>query len=818
MNEPPRHASRIGLWVTLVAAFVYCVWIGAHWLALDYSDKELAAFVSRVWDVQRELREHGRLPWWTPYYMSGSSYGLNHSQGFYLLPSLFFASFTDIHTAVKLTALLAIFAGALAMYGCARYFLSGSSAGVSPVPLGQGKRHGRDARAPEWAATLAGLAFLLHPEQLIRAAGAEHLGIIVFMPFMPLTFWLSARALDTGKFRDIFWCSLAAFGLLSTHNKMAFVFGIFLAGYLGYWFFRHRDWKQHARTLGLLAALTAGLSAILIVPGLIESKHVKLLSGEQEQLRQWQRGYAFKSLLALVDRDGIVTGATTREIGRLLHAQAFQPTTQAQADRMRESIQRLFSLGADSPEKYAGIVLLAVLAITILWNERRVNHGLFWFLIAALLLSIMLGYGSATVCGANWRTFWAVIDLPGVPAAMRASVFGSLAVTGALLAMFFRRKLTTTRKRLWAAGALAAFLFLPAFTILATVPFFKEIRAPYVFYDGPGTFFIALLAGFFVTDTKWHRPALVAAIAGLMLIDYWPYQRPTKDNGVPARTLGNLRSAYESVRADADRVKTYSISGRYFHLLGPMYSGKPQVYEAFYNWMSPVGTGLLNHTGLSRELLNLFGARYLVCDKTDPQANAQLFAQLRQMFPVHHEDEDFLVLRNDTARAYVTAYDRACAFTGDLRQSPQLAVALAANDWPLVHTDTPQAGRFATVYRAGEQPILPATRGQPVTLSDLKLSRPSNSEIRLGLTAPSACWLVIAESFYPFWRAQVDGRPAEVLRMNCALMGLELPAGSHQILLRYRPPRAYAVAGAISLLTLLGCVGALIWDARRARP
>ena len=73
--------------------------------------------------------------------------------------------------------------------------------------------------------------------------------------------------------------------------------------------------------------------AILIVPGLLESGQVKLLSGEQEALRQWQRGFAFKSLLALVDRDGAVTGATTDTLSRL-QSQAFRPTTQAEADRM----------------------------------------------------------------------------------------------------------------------------------------------------------------------------------------------------------------------------------------------------------------------------------------------------------------------------------------------------------------------------------------------------------------------------------------------------------------------------------------------------
>ncbi len=689
-SSPPANQFLIGFWITLAAALLYCLWLGANWLPLGYSEKEFGGFVSRLWDVQHELTQHHHLTWWTPFYMSGSSYGLNHSQGLYLLPGLLFASFTNLHVAVKLTALLAIFGGALAMYGCARHFLKN-----------------------DWAATLAALAFLLHPEQVIRAAGAEHLGVIVFFPFMPLTFWLFARALETGRFRDIFWCGLSAFGLLWAHNKMAFVHAVFLAGYLVYWLWpkaRRVAWKTPARTLALLGVVTAGLCAVIIIPGLIESGDVKLLSGEEQQLRQWQRGLAFKSLFALADRDGAVTSATTNELARLLQTQAFHPATQEQASRMSEQIQRLFSMTADSPEKYAGIVLLALLAVTVLGNRGRANRPLFWFFIGALLVTVMLGCGPSTVWRANWQTAQAIFGLDPAPGAVRVAVVLSLAVTVAFLVMFFRRKLTTPRKRLWGAGALAAFLFLPGFSLLAAVPFFKEIRAPFVFYDGPGTFFCALLTGFFVTDVlntgKWraHIPKLVGIAAVLMLIDYWPYQKPVKDNGVPEHTLENLRTTYASFSQDPDWVKTYSVSGRYFHLLGPMYGGKPQVYEAFYNWMCPLGTGLLNgqafvqlpdrHVIMSRPFLNLLGARYIVFDLgspavPDPQS---VVNDLSQNYRMVLTNADFIVFRNDTAHPYVTAYAKACLFVGDFRDSAQLAVALSANGWPLVNSETERSG------------------------------------------------------------------------------------------------------------------------------
>jgi uncharacterized membrane protein YfhO len=88
--------------------------------------------------------------------------------------------------------------------------------------------------------------------------------------------------------------------------------------------------------------------------------------------------------------------------------------------------------------------------------------------------------------------------------------------------------------------------------------------------------------------------------------------------------------------------------------------------------------------------------------------------------------------------------------------------------------------------------------------------------IRIHLTAPSSCLTVIAESYYPFWRAEVDGQPAEVLQVSCGLMGVELPAGSHTITLRYQPPRVYALAGVVSVGALLMGIGFTAFSGKRS--
>jgi hypothetical protein len=792
--------SRLGLWITLVVSLAYVAYLGAHWLPLGMSEHELSASASRVWDVKREIAAHHYLPWWTPWFMSGSSYGLNHSRGFYLLPWILFSTFTDLITAGKLTALLAIFAGGVTMYGCARHFLKN-----------------------EWAAILAALAFLLHPEQIIRAAGAEHITIILFMPFMPLLWLTLSRALERNTFRDTFLCAFVAVLAWWTDNKQAFTSFLFLFCYAIYWLWpRRKQWQPTARTCGVLAALGLALGAWALAPGVVESGDVKLFIGDP--LMGWQKTYAFKSLLSLVDRNGVATSNASSVVMSRIQANGGRVSSQAELER----VQRVLSLGMESPEKYMGLVLLLVIIVTVLWNERRVDRRAFWFFVGALLASVMFATGLSTVWNATWTT-WDALSSEQVSGVALAWLLAA----AAFLVFFYRRKLTTARKRVVAGIALAILLFLPGFRWLATLPYFKEIRAPFVFYDTPAVFLGAMLIGFFVTDVlaakQWraHVPKIVAGLGVLMLLDYWPYQKPTKDNGVPAHTLENLQTAYRSLQPDKDWVKTYSLSGRYFHLLGTMWGGKPQIYEAFYNWMCPLGTGLLNQQAIiqlsdrrvvmNRPFLDLMGARYVVFDLANPGAPEprSILDDLSRNYTAVSTNEDFIVFRNDTARPYITAFTRACLYAGDVRKSAVLALTLSAKNWPLVqaketgvnNVPTDEQRKFERIYGEDSSPFPPINAGTPVAFENVQLTRESSQLIRIKLTAPSACIAVIAESYYPFWQAEVDGQPTEVLHVSCGVMGLELPAGSHTIVLRYQPPRVYTLAAVISAVTLLVGLG-----------
>ena len=66
---------------------------------------------------------------------------------------------------------------------------------------------------------------------------------------------------------------------------------------------------------------------------------------------------------------------------------------------------------------------------------------------------------------------------------------------------------------------------------------------------------------------------------------------------------------------------------------------------------------------------------------------------------------------------------------------------------------------------------------------------------------------------YPGWRAEADGKPAEILRADGFFRGVALPAGEHRVVFTYRPIAFYAGA-ALSILA----VGVLFALARSGEP
>jgi hypothetical protein len=63
--------------------------------------------------------------------------------------------------------------------------------------------------------------------------------------------------------------------------------------------------------------------------------------------------------------------------------------------------------------------------------------------------------------------------------------------------------------------------------------------------------------------------------------------------------------------------------------------------------------------------------------------------------------------------------------------------------------------------------------------------RPQRVEIAATLNTPGM--LVLADVYYPGWHAEVDGEPAEILRVNRMMRGVGLAEGEHTVVFTYQP-------------------------------
>jgi hypothetical protein len=123
-----------------------------------------------------------------------------------------------------------------------------------------------------------------------------------------------------------------------------------------------------------------------------------------------------------------------------------------------------------------------------------------------------------------------------------------------------------------------------------------------------------------------------------------------------------------------------------------------------------------------------------------------------------------------------------------------------AVSWPLVEARPSPAAVLREEPALGEQVQLTAEGSDRLSI-DARLDRP-------GL-------LVVNDSWFEGWRAQVDGAPAPILRVNGLVRGVWLGSGRHVVRMSYRPRGL--IAGCLISLCTAGALVAFVWLGPRTR-
>jgi hypothetical protein len=87
---------------------------------------------------------------------------------------------------------------------------------------------------------------------------------------------------------------------------------------------------------------------------------------------------------------------------------------------------------------------------------------------------------------------------------------------------------------------------------------------------------------------------------------------------------------------------------------------------------------------------------------------------------------------------------------------------------------------------------------------DVQFKQYEPSKVTIAAKMGCTGLVLLTDTYYPDWLADVDGKPAEILPVDLAFRGVIVPKGEHLVTMRYRPRSFYAGA----ILTFLGWIGA----------
>ena len=112
--------------------------------------------------------------------------------------------------------------------------------------------------------------------------------------------------------------------------------------------------------------------------------------------------------------------------------------------------------------------------------------------------------------------------------------------------------------------------------------------------------------------------------------------------------------------------------------------------------------------------------------------------------------------------------------------------------------------------QAGEQPGI-TTLGIRPALPDVEwasITRYTPEEVTISTQSQSEGWLILMDSYYPGWQAMVDGKEVPIQEVDILFRAIELPAGDHQVVFKYRPQPVYrgAIISLIGVLIVMLCI------------
>ena len=772
-NPAKSASSRTPVFALAAFVAVYTFALGFGWLRQTPSQEELYGDVGRFIAEFGRMFSHGGISWWGPDFLQGQSNTPYFLSAFPLFfGTLFFHLFGD-PAGIKIAALAVIPAVAVAMFIFVRR-LTGH----------------------EWTAVVAAVLYVLSAQILLRIANFEHwMGSYSYI-FPPLILWAFLKIADEGSWRASAWLALGWSAMMLSYAKLTFMFAP-MAALFFIWLLFDQPERRVALVRGTLVALAlvSLMAVVLLLPLTREYQWVAAFS--MDNFAGWQQAFSMKNFISVLDRaNGLLA-------------------------QMRPDFV------ADRGQFYLGLVTLFAVAAVFWWSRKHVewlatrNGALLRLFVGMTLLALWLSQGPFSVFtgvqeflkGSQKAPDW-IAALMWLMTCIPPFLIYAILPAG-------------PRRGLWATVLILTYLFVPGFVLLEKLPMYRDIRAPWGFWEVG--FFAGAVAGalalhqlFDALIEKRDRLVVAGLLGVILLLDSSAYFSKFFAPGLPAQTFSDFDRSQDYLKTSLIEGRVYPMSGRYFYLRTPMQSGRGINSEAAWSHFQMRGVralvnGANSSPGAMQTYMRVAGISHVLLDKKDPFTPPEIQNAFAQAYPTGFDSEYIRVLENKDslapafiAREYI-AMDPgtealASAFLDAAGRINAVPLELGPNErsFPfLAGTGSTAAGiQISQKYAQG-----PGAAFERVPYS---LSRKDPSKMVFDPFGDRKGWLVVTEAWHPDWRAYSDGAQIPVFKAFGGLMAVPLGRTNGTIEFVFSPPRWYDLAVWISGLSWAGVLGMLL--------
>ena len=750
------------------------------------SDTLALGYMARLFFA--EALQAGSFPLWNPYLLGGTPFLDSLAGGDSLYPTSLLLLFMEPYRALGWKLVIHVFLAGVFMYGWLR-------------ALGTGRG----------AALVAGLAYLLTPILVTQVyPGGD--GKLFVAALAPLAFWMTDRTLEG---RGVAWFAglAATIGvvLLSTHFQMAY----FLFGAMGVYaivrclgMMRAKSPALGLRRFGLFmsaAVLGAGVSAVQMLP-------------------------AVDYVTELSRRTATTTGASADEARAYSSSFSLHPE-EALSMLVPEFVGNGVSGGAAWAEEtywgrnglklsheYFGITVLLLAGLGLL---RRAKIGREWLIGAIGLLAFLFALGAYTPV---WRIFYAI--MPGVDLFRAPSMVSFLASFAAVTlaglgldAVVKGSAFGEGSVKRWSFGLVG---FLGLLTVLIATGILQSLWTSVV-YSGASERALAAFARLepFLVQGFISATLLTAAVTALVIL--------FREGRVPLAGLLaglSLLIGVDLIRVNDSFIQTFDVRtwqapdanmrflqaqqqqgepGRLLSLMPPIGQDvKPALYSIelagghhpndLQRYREVIG---MRGGGQPENLLNvpqisqLLNVRYLLWPEAQfggpPQEGLQPLASTRLQ----------------DGRIYSAVYP----WNGLPRARLVSGVTVVEEAETVDYMTRPSFDPTTEVvlHEPLAQP-LPAGPAQ----GTVTWVAQENNRLELSVQSDRDALLVVADNWFPAWKATVNGQGAEIYRAYHTLRAVRVPAGQSRVEMSF-DAGSLRTGLLLSLLSVSLVVAAVIW-------